>query len=109
MKALMEASVEALAEAGDVLGFQALLRTPRAWYRWAFGRGSGVVGAPDFDVGPQLVESESAWRLDNRLCLWLRPDVLRLRNPTAPVAAILQALDASLALAGSDGGPTGWV
>jgi hypothetical protein len=59
-----------LASDPGVRAFQALMRTERAWYRWAFGRGRGL-GALAFDAGSSLDEGETAWRLDNRLCVWL--------------------------------------
>jgi hypothetical protein len=95
-----KALLAALAAAEGVAGFQALMRTPRAWYRWGFGEGAfgrrgfggwglGQEGAEQrgteqggadpnlgsvaFDDGPDPVESETAWRFDNRFCLWLAP------------------------------------
>jgi CobW/HypB/UreG, nucleotide-binding domain len=65
-----------LAADSGVSGFQALMRTERAWYRWAYGRGRGH-GALAFDAGSSLVETETAWRLDNRLCVWLAPGARR--------------------------------
>ena len=59
-----------------VSGFQALMRTERAWYRWAYGRGRGD-GALAFDAGSSLDETETAWRLDSRLCVWLAPGARR--------------------------------
>lgn len=61
----------ALADDPAVSGLQALMRTSRAWYCWRFGQGQGV-GSLAFDTGPRWVEAETGWRLDNRLCIWLR-------------------------------------
>ena len=72
----LKALLEALANDSGVAGFQALMRTPRAWYRWRFGRGCGP--APlDFDEGGRLAEVETAWRLDNRIGFWLAPGARR--------------------------------
>ena len=83
-----------LAAIEGVTGFQALVRTPRAWYRWGFGRGRGE-GALGFDDGPELVESETAWRLDNRFCLWLEPGTAgrRLRVIEALVEDLQRAME----------------
>jgi hypothetical protein len=62
--------LSSLAADPGIAGFQALMRTERAWYRWAYGRGSGN-GALAFDEGSTLVEAETAWRFDNRICIWL--------------------------------------
>jgi hypothetical protein len=77
----------ALADQPGVEGLQALVRTPRAWYRWASGRGGGP-GTLSFEAGPGVREEETTWRLDSRLCLWLSPAALR-----APIEARLRALD----------------
>lgn len=61
----------ALADDPAVSGLQALVRTSRAWYCWRFGLGQGV-GPLAFDTGSRWVEAETGWRLDNRLCVWLR-------------------------------------
>lgn len=68
--------LSSLAEEAGVIGFQALIRTSQAWYRWRFGRGLGL-GALAFDEGLQLSETETAWRFDNRICLWLDPAASR--------------------------------
>ena len=73
-----------------VSGFQALMRTERAWYRWAYGRGRGD-GALAFDAGSSLDETETAWRLDSRLCVWLAPGA---RRPV--VEARIAGLDTAL-------------
>ncbi len=79
-----------LAADSGVSGFQALMRTERAWYRWAYGRGRGH-GAPAFDAASPLAESETAWRLDNRLCVWLAPGARR-----SVVEARIAGLDVAL-------------
>jgi hypothetical protein len=68
--------LSALAADSGVTGFQALMRTERAWYRWASGRGRGS-GPLAFDAGPGVVETETAWRFDNRICIWLAPGARR--------------------------------
>ena len=79
-----------LAADSGVVGFQALMRTERAWYRWAFCRGRGSAGL-FFVVGSQIAESETAWRFDNRLCVWLAPAARRQR-----VDARVRGLDLAL-------------
>jgi hypothetical protein len=71
-----KALLGALSTEPGVTGFQALIRTPRAWYRWGFGRGRGP-GPLDFDDGPEMLEAETAWRLGNCICVWLTPDAPR--------------------------------
>ena len=66
------------------------MRTPRAWYRWRFGCGRGPV-ALTFDEGRRIVETETAWRLDSRICLWLAPGADR-----EAIHARLQGLDLAL-------------
>lgn len=85
--------------AGDsgVSGFQALMRTPRAWYRWSYGCGRGI-GPLTFNAGPRIIEAETGWRFDNRVCVWLRPGARR-----EAIDARVQRLDQ--ALAGCDGLP----
>ena len=68
-RAVSKVGVSKIAASG---GFQALMRTERAWYRWAYGRGRGG-GALSFDEGSTVVEAETAWRFDNRICIWLGP------------------------------------
>jgi hypothetical protein len=82
--------LSALASDAGITGFQALMRTPRAWYRWTFGRGGGA-GPLAFDEGQRIVEAETTWRFDNRICLWLASGPRR-----QAVAARLQGLDRAL-------------
>ncbi len=89
--------IAALAADPGVAGLQALMHTQRAWYRWAFGRGRGV-GALAFDTGAQIVETETAWRLDNRVCLWFERGARR-----EALQARVQGLD--IALQGEEGMP----
>jgi hypothetical protein len=84
------AQLAALAEDPAVVGLQALMRTPRAWYRWRFGQGHGPA-ALAFDEGRHLVATETAWRLDSRVCVWLAAGADGHR-----VHARLQALDSAL-------------
>jgi hypothetical protein len=88
-----KALLSTLATTEGVAGFQALMHTSRAWYRWGFGQGDfgrGDSGSPAFDDGPNLVESETAWRFDNRFCLWLAP------GSTPPQVARIEGLVAAL-------------
>ena len=87
-------ALSALASDSGVTGFQALMRTPRAWYRWSFGRGRGT-GSLTFNAGATLVEAETGWRFDNRICVWLRPGT---RRPA--IEARLQGLDRFLERSG---------
>jgi hypothetical protein len=87
--------LSSLAADPGITGFQALMRTERAWYRWAYGRGRGN-GALAFDEGSTVVETETAWRFDNRICIWLGPGACR-----TVVDARLRELD--LALRDGDG------
>ena len=87
--------LSALASDSSVTGFQALMRTPRAWYEWRFGRGRGA-GSLAFNAGAQVVEAETSWRFDNRICLWLGQGARRKAIETR-----LQALE--LAFQGADG------
>ncbi|MGE0798072.1 MAG: GTP-binding protein [Lautropia sp.] len=66
--------LERLAAEPEVIGFQALLRTARAWYCWRHGRGQGP-GALGFDIaaGAGVMAHETGWRNDNRLIVWARP------------------------------------
>ena len=66
------------------------MRTERAWYRWAYGRGRGS-GALAFDEGSTVVEAETAWRFDNRICNLARPGA---RKPV--VEARVRGLDLAL-------------
>ena len=86
--------LSALASDSSVTGFQALMRTPRAWYCWRFGRGRGA-GALAFNAGSELTETETGWRFDNRICVWLRPGARR-----RAIEARMQGLE--LALQDSD-------
>lgn len=85
----------ALASDSSVTGYQALVRTPRDWYSWRYGRGRGV-GPLAFNAGPKVVETETSWRFDNRVSVWLRPGTRR-----QAIELRLQGLD--LALQGPDG------
>lgn len=71
-----KALLSSLADDAGVTGFQALFRTSRAWYCWRFGRGLDH-GPFAFDHGRKVVETETAWRFDNRICLWLAPGASR--------------------------------
>jgi hypothetical protein len=82
--------LSALAADSGVTGFQALMHTERAWYRWTSGRGRGS-GALDFDAGSSVVEAETAWRFDNRIGIWLAPGARR-----QVVESRLRGLDVAL-------------
>lgn len=83
-RALREA-LAALGASGDLTGFVALARTPRAWYRWAWGHAGR--SAPLVVDDADLSESETTWRLDSRLAAWLAPGAGRDR-----VTARIEAL-----------------
>ncbi len=74
-----------LARESDVAGFLALVGTPRAWYRWAWGR----IDAAEPLVVDQadLTEDETTWRLDSRLVVSLAAGADRDR-----AAALLEPL-----------------
>ncbi len=82
--------LSSLAADPGITGFQALMRTERAWYRWAYGRSRGN-GALAFDEGSTVVEAETAWRFDNRICIWLGAGA---RKPV--VEARVRGLDLAL-------------
>jgi len=91
---LLKRLLASLAAIDAVTGFQALMRTPRAWYRWGFGRGRGD-GPLGFDDGRELLESETAWRLDNRFGLWLEPGAAeqQVQEVEALVEDLQQAME----------------
>ena len=82
--------LSSLAADSGVIGFQALMRTERAWYRWAYGRGRGS-GALAFHAGTAIVETETPWRFDNRIGIWLAPGARR-----TVVEARVRGLDLAL-------------
>jgi hypothetical protein len=62
-------ALESLRAAPEVTGLVALVRTSRAWYRWACGRVDGPV--PLAIDQADFTEAETAWRLDSRLVVSL--------------------------------------
>ncbi len=82
-----------LADDPGVAGFQAVLRTPRAWYCWCHGRVGGCV---ELGPGGRIDEAETGWRFDNRILVWLAAGANR-----RSVRARLAQLD--LAIQGPDG------
>lgn len=86
-----KALLSSLADDAGVAGFQALFRTSRAWYCWRFGRGLDH-GPLAFDHGPEVVETETAWRFDNRIGVWLTPGAAR-HELSGRIEALRLALD----------------
>ncbi len=86
----MLGALESLLATPEVAGLVALVRTPRAWYRWACGRIDGPGPLAVEQAG--FTEVETTWRLDSRLVVSLADgaDRGRVAARLGPLAGMFQ-------------------